>query len=202
MKKQKFLTPANMARIAILSAVAVVLMMFDFPLPIAPSFYKLDFSEIAVLLGGFSMGPLAAMAIEGLKVILNVLFTGSSTAYVGELANFVMGCSFTVTASAIYCHHKTKKNAMIGMAAGTVVMAAFGAVINALVMLPMYSTLYGLEMSVIIGMGAAIIPLIDSVWTFCLFAVVPFNLVKGVIISVITAILYKHVSPLLHSTKR
>lgn len=202
MKKQKFLTPANMARIAILSAVAVVLMMFDFPLPIAPTFYKFDFSEIAVLLGGFSMGPIAAVIIEGLKVILNVLFTGSSTAYVGEFANFVMGCSFTVTASVIYCRHKTKKTAMIGMATGTLVMAVVASVVNAAVMLPMYSVLYGLGMDVIIGMGAAIFPVIDSVWTFCLFAVVPFNLVKGVIISVLTAILYKHVSPLLHSKTR
>ena len=182
----------------VLGVLAVVLMLIEFPLPIAPSFYKLDFSELAVLLGGFSMGPLAAVMIEALKNILNVIFTGSGTAYVGEFANFVIGALFTATASAIYHHNKTKKSAIIGMAVGTLVMAAAGAVVNALVMLPMYSTLYNMPMDVIIGMGSAICPWISDIWTFCMFAVVPFNVVKGVIISVLTALIYKHVSPILH----
>ena len=187
-----------MAKIGILSGLAVVLMLFDFPLPIAPSFYKLDFSELAVLLGGFSMGPLAAIMIEALKNILNVLFTGSNTAYVGEFANFVIGALFTAVASAIYHHKKTRKNAIIGMVVGTLVMAAAGAVVNALVMLPMYSTLYNMPMDVIIGMGSAICGWISDIWTFCLFAVVPFNIVKGIIISILTSLIYKHVSPILH----
>ena len=198
MKKQTILSPKGMAKIGILSGLAVVLMLFDFPLPIAPSFYKLDFSEMAVLLGGFSLGPAAAILIEALKNILNVIFTGSGTAYVGEFANFVIGALFTATASAIYQHNKTKKSAIIGMAVGTLVMAAAGAVVNALVMLPMYSTLYNMPMDVIIGMGSAICPWISDIWTFCMFAVVPFNVVKGVIISVLTALIYKHVSPILH----
>ena len=198
MKKQTILSPKGMAKIGILSGLAVVLMLFDFPLPIAPSFYKLDFSELAVLLGGFSLGPAAAILIEALKNILNIMFTGSSTAYVGEFANFVIGCAFTATASAVYHHNKSRKSAIIGMAAGTFVMATIGAVINAVVMLPMYSTLYNMPMDVIIGMGSAICSWIKDIWTFCLFAVVPFNIVKGIIISILTALIYKHVSPILH----
>ena len=198
MNRQTIFSPKGMAKIGILSGLAVVLMLFDFPLPIAPSFYKLDFSELAVLLGGFSMGPLAAIMIEALKNILNVLFTGSNTAYVGEFANFVIGALFTAVASAIYHHKKTRKNAIIGMVVGTLVMAAAGAVVNALVMLPMYSTLYNMPMDVIIGMGSAICGWISDIWTFCLFAVVPFNIVKGIIISILTSLIYKHVSPLLH----
>lgn len=198
MNRQTIFSPKGMAKIGILSGLAVVLMLFDFPLPIAPSFYKLDFSELAVLLGGFSMGPLAAIMIEALKNILNVLFTGSNTAYVGEFANFVIGALFTAVASAIYHHKKTRKNAIIGMVVGTLVMAAAGAVVNALVMLPMYSTLYNMPMDVIIGMGSAICGWISDIWTFCLFAVVPFNIVKGIIISILTSLIYKHVSPILH----
>ena len=198
MNTKTVFSPKGMAKIGILSGLAVVLMLFDFPLPIAPSFYKLDFSELAVLLGGFSMGPLAAIMIEALKNILNVLFTGSNTAYVGEFANFVIGALFTAVASAIYHHKKTRKNAIIGMVVGTLVMAAAGAVVNALVMLPMYSTLYNMPMDVIIGMGSAICGWISDIWTFCLFAVVPFNIVKGIIISILTSLIYKHVSPILH----
>ncbi|MCI6514237.1 MAG: ECF transporter S component [Erysipelotrichaceae bacterium] len=198
MNTKTVFSPKGMAKIGILSGLAVVLMLFEFPLPIAPSFYKLDFSELAVLLGGFSMGPMAAVMIEALKNILNVIFTGSGTAYVGEFANFAIGALFTATASAIYHHNKSKKSAIIGMAVGTVVMAAAGAIVNALVMLPMYSTLYNMPMDVIIGMGSAICSWIKDIWTFCLFAVVPFNIVKGIIISILTALIYKHVSPILH----
>lgn len=195
----RLLTPRGIAKIAILAAVSFILMMFEFPLPFAPSFYKLDFSEVGVLLGGFAIGPAAAVAIEGLKIVLNLLFTGTTTAYVGEFANFVIGCSFAVTASLIYRHHKTRKNALIGMTVGTVTMALVGSLVNALVLLPMYSVLYGMSMDTIIGMGSALIPAIHDIWTFVMFAVVPFNLVKGILVSVFVTILYKHVSPLLHS---
>ena len=146
----RLLTPRGIAKIAILAAVSFILMMFEFPLPFAPSFYKLDLSEVGVLLGGFAIGPAAAAAIEGLKIVLNLLFTGTTTAYVGEFANFVIGCSFAVTASLIYRHHKTRKNALIGMTVGTVTMALVGALVNALVLLPMYSVLYGMSMDTII----------------------------------------------------
>lgn len=197
MSKTAFTTKV-LVKCAILSAVAVILMMFEFPLPVAPSFYKADFSEVAVLLGGFSMGPLAAVVIEGMKILLNVLLTGSSTAYVGEFANFLIGCAFAVPASVIYFRHKTRKNALVGMAVGTLVMAAVGSVVNYVVLLPMYSTLYGMPMDVIIDMGRALIPLIDSRFTFVCFAVIPFNLIKGIGVSLVTALIYKRCSSLLH----
>ena len=138
MNTKTVFSPKGMAKIGILSGLAVVLMLFEFPLPIAPSFYKLDFSELAVLLGGFSMGPMAAVMIEALKNILNVIFTGSGTAYVGEFANFVMGCMFVLPASLIYKMKKSRKHAVIGLAAGTVTMSVAAVFINALVLLPDY----------------------------------------------------------------
>ena len=198
MSKKVFSTKM-LTKCAILSAAAVILMLFEFPLPVAPVFYKADFSEVAVLIGAFSMGPLAGVVIEGIKIVLNVLFTGSSTAYVGELANFVIGCAFVLPAAWIYHHHKSKKSAVLGMVVGTVVMAVAGCVVNYFVLLPMYSSLYGLPMDTIIDMGRVIFPFIHDPFTFVCFAVMPFNLIKGFGVSLITALLYKHVSPLLHA---
>ena len=98
----------TLTKIAVLSAVAFVLMYFDFPLPFIPSFYKLDFSETAVMAGGFAMGPGAACAIEGLKILLKILFKGTDTAYVGELANFLIGCAYVLPASFLYWKKKSQ----------------------------------------------------------------------------------------------
>ena len=132
-------TPANtttktrmMVQIAMLTAVAEVLMLFDFPLPFAPSFYKIDLSEVPILIGCFAMGPAAGIIIEAMKILLNFIISGTVTAGVGELANFAIGCSMVLPAGLIYRYHKTRKNAVLGMAAGTLVMAAIGGLLNCL----------------------------------------------------------------------
>lgn len=198
MEKKNRFTTQTLAKIAILGALAFVLMLLEFPLPIAPSFYKLDFSEVIVLIGGFALGPLEAVVIEALKNILNIIFTGSSTAYVGELANFIVGSCFVVPAAIIYHRNKSIKSALIGSIVGTICMIVAGALMNGLVLIPMYSKLFNLPLETIIGMGAAIVPAINNVFTFVLYCVCPFNLVKGIIVSALTFILYKRVSPLLH----
>ncbi len=189
----------TLTKIAVLSAVAFVLMYFDFPLPFIPSFYKLDFSETAVMAGGFAMGPGAAVAIEGLKILLKLLFKGTDTAYVGELANFLIGCAFVLPASFMYRKEKTRQRALMGLAAGTVCMTAVGVIINYAVLLPAYSFFYQLPMEVLIGMGTALIPFITDKLTFVLLATTPFNIIKGVLVSIVTILLYKRISPLLHS---
>lgn len=195
---KKLLTTRNITRIAILSAIAYVLMLIEFPLPIAPSFYKLDFSEVAVLIGGFAMGPAAAAAIEAIKVLLNLLFSGTVTMGIGELANFLIGCALCVPASLMYAHHKDRKTAMKGMAVGTVCMIVAGVLLNWLVLIPAFVTFAGYPMDAIIGMGSAINSHITDVLSLCIICVIPFNLIKGVLTSAVTALLYKHVSPLLH----
>ncbi len=195
--KQHFSTK-EIAKIAILGAIAFVLMEFDFPLPVAPSFYKLDFSEVAVLIGGFAMGPVAGVTIEALKVILSTLFTGSSTMYVGEVANFLIGCAFVVPASLFYKKNKTKKSAIQGLALGTIVMTVFGVFVNFGVLLPAYSYFYHLPLETIISMGQAIFPIINSTFTFALICVSLFNIIKGILVSIVTVLLYKHISPILH----
>lgn len=197
LKPEKQSPARRTAYVGIFAAIAAVLMYFEFALPFAPNFYELDFSEIPVLICSFSMGPVAGVVCEFVKEILKLLLKGTSTAFVGDLANFVVGCSFILPASVVYFANKTKTGAIIGMGVGTVVMAVFGSLFNAVYLIPTFSVLFGQPLEVIIGMGTAINPAIVSVNTLVLFAVVPFNLVKGVLVSVVTFFLYKHIERLL-----
>lgn len=184
----------NLVQIAMCGALAAVLMFFEFPLPfIAPPFYEIDLSEVPVLVGSFSMGPLAGVAIELIKVLLKLLIKGTSTAYVGDFANFLIGCCFVLPAGIIYKMHKTKKQAVIAMVSGTLIMAIAGAILNAFLLLPFYSQLYGMPMEALIEMGTKVNSHINNVFTFVAIAVVPFNLIKGFIVSLITALIYKRV---------
>lgn len=185
------------AKIAVLSAIAFIIMRLELPLPfIAPTFYEMDFSEVIVLIGSFALGPMAGVIIELLKNILNILFTGSTTAYVGELANFVTGCAFVLPAAFLYRHKKDRRHAVLGMVAGTLTLAVAGGLINYFIMVPLYAKLY-MPLDTIIGMATEIFPSIDSLWKMILLCVVPFNLIKGVLCSVLTFLLYKRIAVLL-----
>ena len=181
--------------IAICAAIATVLHVLDFPLLfLAPEFYKLDFSELPVLLCGFYLGPSATVACEGVKILLKLLVKGTSTAFVGDFANFVVGCSFVLPATIWYHAHKSKHSAIIGLILGTVSMAVLGSAFNAIYLLPKFSELYGLPLDTIIAMGTAIRGGVTSVTTFVMLCVAPLNLVKGAMVSVLTMLLYKRVA--------
>lgn len=180
--------------IAICSAIAAVLHMLDFPLLfLAPEFYKLDFSELPVMLCGFYLGPTSAVLCEAMKIVLKLLLKGTSTAFVGDFANFAVGCSLVLPAVIIYHTKKTRKTALLGLLAGTIVLTIFGSAFNALYLIPTFAKMF-IPMEAIIGMGQAIFPAVDSVWTLVLCCVVPLNLIKGVMISVLTLLLYKRVA--------
>lgn len=182
------------ASIGMLSAIAAVLMLFEFPIPfIAPSFYKLDFSEVPVLIGAFAFGPIAGIVIELVKILLNLVINGTLTFGVGELANFLIGCALVAPASIIYSVNKTRKGALIGLAAGTAVMIVAGVFLNAYLLLPFYAQFMG-GMDALISVGTAMHASINSALSFALLLVAPFNLVKGVLVSVLTLLLYKRIS--------
>ena len=126
------------------------------------------------------------------------MLKGTTTAYVGDFANFVVGCTFILPASIIYHARPGKKTALIGMAVGTLIMTVFGSAFNAIYLLPKFSELFGLPLDTIVGMGTAVNGAINSVSTLVLFAVVPFNLLKGIVVSALTFLLYKRISPILH----
>ena len=252
MKQTKLLSVKNLVTIAVLSAVAAVLMYLEFPLWFAPPFYELDFSEIPVLVGAFSMGPAAGFIIEALKIVLKLLLKGSTTMGVGDWANLLIGCALVIPASLIYMKNRTKKGAIIGLLVGTLTMAAVGCFLNAYVLLPTYAQafegawhgflvmglftvavafpiffFYGKEkgthpilmgvlveiailavavilmnvlhlfssdsLAGLIGMGTAVNPAITGIWSFVLLAVLPFNLLKGFVVSFITILIYKRI---------
>ena len=195
---KKSLSTRLIAEIGMLGAAAGVLMFLEIPLPmIAPTFYKLDFSELPALIGGFAFGPVAGVLIEFLKVVVKLLLKSTSTAFVGDLANFLIGCMLVLPASVIYSFHKSKKTALIGCIAGTLCMTVFGTVFNAVYLLPAFSRLYGMPLDVILGMGTAINASVTDIWSFVLLMVAPINLIKGTMISVITMLVYKKLSPIL-----
>ena len=185
-------------QIGMLGAVSAVLMLLSFPVPfLVPPFVKMDFSELPVLIGAFAMGPVAGVFIELIKNLLNLVLNGSTTGGIGELSNFVIGCAFVVPAGLIYRRNKTKKSALIGMGCGTVFMAALGCLSNALVMFPLYSTVMGIPMEQFVAMGTAINSAVDNLFTFIILCMAPFNLMKGIVISLITFLLYKRLRVLL-----
>ncbi len=182
---------STLTKIALLAAVAGVLMLFEAPLWFAPSFYKLDLSELAVMVGALSMGPAAGAMIELIKILLNFVLNGTITGGVGGFANFLIGCSFVVPAAWIYRRQRNIKGMLLGMAAGIVCMVLLGSVINYFILLPVYATVFGQPLEFFIQMGNALNPAIVDLKTFILFAVAPFNLLKGIIISALTFLLYR-----------
>ncbi|MDD3360808.1 MAG: ECF transporter S component [Hespellia sp.] len=183
-------------QVGMLAAIATVLMLFEIPLPFAPSFYEIDFSEVPVLIGCFVMGPVAGAMIELVKILLNFIINGTITAGVGELANFLVGCSLCVPAGIIYRKTRTRKGALIGMITGTFVMTAVGCFLNAYLLLPTYAKAFEMPIDALVGMGTAVNPSIDSLMTFVIFAVAPFNLLKGFLVSLIVFLIYKKISPI------
>ena len=201
--KERILTTRKIAMIGMFAAIAAVLHIMDFAIPfLAPPFYKLDFSELPALIGSFAFGPVAGVMIEFVKIILKLVFKGTSTAFVGDLANFVIGCSFILPASIMYDFKKTKKNAVISCMIGTVMITLFGTTFNALYLLPAFSVLYGMPLDDIIAMGTAVNNGVKDIFTFVLITVAPLNLIKGGVVSVITLLIYKKLSPILKEGRK
>lgn len=199
MTKQKTrsnLSVQYMTRIAILGALSAVLFPLEIPIV---AFYKLDFSTLPALLGAFSMGPLPGLAILLIKDLSRLVY--SSSMYVGELADFIMSAAFILPASLIYRKHKTRKTALVGMAVGTLCMIVVSVLVNWKMMIPFYMTAFHMDMEAIIGMAQKALPCVDTEWKVLLYVTAPFNLLKGFVLSLLTFVLYKRLSPMLHVRK-
>ena len=184
----------TITQVAMLGALAGILMNFEFPIPfLAPSFYQLDFSEIPVR--AFAMGPVAGIFIELVKILVHLVTMGTVTAGVGDFANFLFGCTFVVPAGLIYRLHnvKSRKHAVMGMAAGTVLTTAAACLMNAFVLLPAYGKAFGMPIEAFIEMGAAVNHSVNSLLGFVALIIVPFNLFKYILMSVIVFFIYKRI---------
>lgn len=193
--RRKVSSARRVSIVGICAAVATVLHMLDFSIPfLAPFFYKLDFSELPVLLCGFYLGPSAAVATEAIKILLKLLLKSTSTAFVGDFANFVVGCTFVLPATIWYHVHKSRHSAVIGLILGTVSMSVLGTLFNAVYLLPKFAQLYGISLEAIVAMGTAIHAGVSDVTSLMLACVLPLNILKGVLVSLLTLLLYKRVA--------
>ena len=195
---QKPVNIRYMAVTAMLSAVAFILMFFEFSVPFMPAFVKLDLSELPALIGAFSMGPLCGVLVCLVKNLLHVLIT--TTGGVGELSNFVLGAAFVLPAGFIYKRKKSRKTAIIGSLTGAVLMALISVVSNYFVMYPFYTAF--LPMDEIIAMYQAIFPGVNGLLECLIVFNMPFTFLKGMISVVITFLIYKHISPVLKGKRR
>ncbi len=181
---------------AMLSAVSIVLMQFDFSVPFMPSFIKMDLSDLPALIGSFSMGPLYGVLIALVKNLLHLLRT--STGGIGELSNFLLSALFVLPAGLIYQRKKTKKRAVIGAVTGAVCMAVCSVLTNYFIVYPVYTAF--MPMETIIAMYQAILPKIkDGDLLSCLLIFnMPFTFVKAMLSVAITLLIYKPLSPIIH----
>ena len=184
---------------AMLSAVAFILMFIEFPIPaLIPSFVKLDISDLPELLAAFSLGPVYGVAVTFLKNLLHIVFKGTSSAYVGELCNFLLGAVFSLVAGFIYQRKKSRKSALIGAIIGAALMAIVSVPMNYYVVYPAYVVCYGMPLEAIIGMYQAILPSADSLIKCLTIFNMPFTFCKGMLDVLLCFLLYKPLPPLLH----
>lgn len=179
---------------AMLGAISGVLMLLEFYMPPAPAFISMDFSDLPVILGGFILGPGVGTLIIVIKILLNFLLNGTVTAGVGELANFVLSLSYMLPAVLLYRKLRTKGGAVVSLITGTVIVSIAAVLMNTFVMFPVYAKAFKMPIEAIIGMGTQVIPGIHDMFTLMLFSILPFNLLKYTIVSVVTFLVYKRLA--------
>ena len=178
---------------AMLAAVAYLLAFLEFPVPLSPSFARMDLSDLPALIGAFAFGPVCGLLIELVKNALQLLTT--STGGVGELANFLIGAAYVLTAGAIYKHSKTKKTARISCIVASLAMGIAAALANYFILLPLFETFMPLEQ--LIASFGEFLPFINSKLDIVLYNALPFNLLKGLVIGAVTMLIYKNLTPIL-----
>lgn len=195
MQSNSKLSVDKLVKVGILTAMSFILMFIQMPIPVAPPFMKIDLADVPSLIGGFAMGPWYGVIIQLIKNFLNL--SKSTTGGVGELSNFIVGAAFVFVASVIYRKNKTKKNALIAMIIGMLVMTVLATLSNTFVVFPLYAKVMGIELQQFVDMAAATNKLVTSYPTLMLLSVAPFNIIKGTIEIIVTDLLYKRVSSLL-----
>ena len=191
------LNTRKIASLGMLSAVATVLMFLSFSVPLAPSFLKLDFSELPALLAAFAYGPVSGAIVCLVKNLINALFT--TTGGVGELSNFLLGVCFVVPAGLVYRGGKTRRRAFMGAFMGAVCMAILSLPINYFLVYPVYTAF--MPMETILNLYRAIDRNVDSLFRALVEFNIPFTFVKAMLSTALAFMVYKPLSPILKGRK-
>ncbi len=184
----------RLAMAAMMGAVAFVLMYFSISVPVLSPFAELELAALPELIGGFILGPVGAIEIISLKLLLKIVFKGSSSMLSGELQNFILSICYVLPAVIYYRKHRTKKAAIIGLVLGSVLSIIMAVITNLYMILPFYIRLYGMDWDGIVAMCSAANPWIKDVPTMVAFSIIPFNIVSRTLLSVLTILLYKKIS--------
>lgn len=193
-KKVEVFSISNMVKISIFAAIAGVLMLFKFPIPIAPPFMTVDFSDVATLVSGFILGPVSGVITVVLKNLINLMLNGTTTAYVGELSNIIVGSTFVVVSSLIYSHKKTKKTAILGLIFGVIGMSVIVTLSNYFVIFPIYAKVFHIPVDGFVKFVPKSYNIVKNYYDLMILSVLPFNIVKGTLNAIVTFLVYKKVS--------
>lgn len=180
-----------------LSAIAFILMFLDFSIPIMPSFIKMDLSELPALVATFAFGPLSGICVCLIKNLIHLTMT--TTGGVGELSNFLLGVCFVLPAGLIYKKKKNKKNAIVGAVVGAVSMGWLSIIINYFITYPVYYNF--MPQDVIVSAYQAILPSVKNILQCLIVFNAPFTFLKGALCSIVTILIYKPLSPILHGNR-
>lgn len=180
-----------MVKVSVLGVLAFLIMLIEVPSWFTPEFLKMDLSDLPAIIGGFALGPVAGVLVEFIKILLKLAIRGTNTAFVGELANFLVGSIYAVTAALIYRKYRTKKSIVLGLALGTTVMSVVASILNYTILLPFYSKAYGLPLTAYVDMARAVNSFVVDLRSFIVFGIFPFNMLKGIIMSVISYPIYR-----------
>ena len=196
-RKKELFSTSTLVKIGVLGSLGGILMLFEFPLPFAPSFMGVDLSDTPVMLSSMALGPLAGVVTSFVKIIIKLLMKPTTTGFIGELSNLVLSISIALTVGFIYKMKKDRKGAIIAVAATVITMSAVALVTNAYIIYPAYVNVLGYNMSDLIALTNSLNGLVHDYWSMMFFMVVPFNVVKQGFVAVLTIILLKHVEPLI-----
>lgn len=188
------LNTKQLALCGLMGGLCAVLMLFRFPIPFMPPFMDFDFTGLVEIIGGFVMGPVAATTIILVKVLIKALTQGTSSAWTGEFQNILLSCAYVLPAVLIYDRHKSKKTAILGMIVGTIVCAVTAVFTNLYMIIPFYASFSGWTLDDILAMCRAVNPLLSSKWSLAFLGIVPFNLIKNGVLSLLTLVIYKKIS--------
>ena len=194
---ERVLATRKIVVIGVFSAIAAILMVLEFPVPFAPSFYGLDFSELPALIGAFAMGPAEGVLICLFKNLIHLMRT--STGGVGELSNFILGAVFVFVAGLIYKLHKNRKGALIGSFVGALAMAVISVISNYFLVYPFYTNF--MPMEAIIAAYQAIYPGTKNLLQALVIFNMPFTFVKGLLDVLVTFLIYKRISPIIKGNR-
>lgn len=175
-------------------AIAFVLMFFSFSIPVISPFAEFDLSALPELIGGYVLGPLGTIYIVVIKLLLKLLFQGSTSMFTGEFQNLILSLSYVLPSIFFYRKHRSKKGAIYGLFVGSLISIIMAVITSLYLIFPAYIALYGMNWDGIIEMCAAANPMIQNIPTFVAFSVIPFNVISRLVTSVIAILIYKKIS--------